>query len=85
MSMAGGLRLALEAATAGDRRVRFARLSVSRVDDEREIPLVTDARGRLRYRLSPGEYRLRLDEAVETWFAVGDAGWTTVRVRLPSA
>jgi len=44
MSMAGGLRLALESATDGERRIRFARLSVSRVDDEREIALVTDAR-----------------------------------------
>ena len=60
--MAGGLRLALEGTSHEDRRVRFARLSLSPVDDEREIALVTDAQGRLRYRLPRGEYRLQLDE-----------------------
>jgi hypothetical protein len=82
--VAGGLRLALERTSPNDRRVRFARLSVSPVDDEHEIALVTDAQGRLRYRLPPGEYRLHLDEAPEQRFEVGD-GWTTVRIRLLSA
>lgn len=82
--MAGGLRLALEGTSPEDRRVRFARLSVSPVDDEQQIALVTDAQGRLRYQLPPGEYRLHLDEAAEQRFEVGD-GWTTVRIQLPSA
>lgn len=80
--MAGGLRLALEGTSRGDRRVRFAGLSLSPVDGEHEIALVTDAQGRLRYRLSPGVYRVRLDEAAEQRFEVGD-GWTAVRIQLP--
>lgn len=49
-----------------------------------EIKLVTDSRGRLRYRLTAGDYRLRvLQHSPATPFAVADRGWTTVRHRLP--
>ena len=82
--MSGGLRLALEGTSREDRRLRFARVSLSRVGDGQEIALVTDARGRLRYRLPRGEYLLSLDEAAEQHFQVGDS-WTTVRIHLPSA
>ena len=80
--MAGGLRLALEGTSHDDRRVRFARVSLSSADDSHEIALVTDAQGRLRCRLPPGDYRLHLDAAAEQRFEVVD-GWTTVRIQLP--
>jgi hypothetical protein len=66
------------------RRVRFARVDVLAVGGgDAELTLVTDARGRLRYPLTAGEYELRVDEGVATRFLVGERGWTAVRVRLP--
>ncbi len=82
--MAGGLKLALEGTNRADRRVRFARLAIFPLDAEREIALVTDARGRLRYRLPAGEYRLQLGEAAEQRFEVRD-GWASVRIQLSEA
>jgi hypothetical protein len=55
---------------------------VAPVGGNDEIKLVTDSDGRLRYHLVAGDYVLRLEHACDTPFAVGDRGWTAVRVRL---
>jgi hypothetical protein len=78
----GGLKLALEGVRHDDRRVRFAPVAIASVGSADEIKLVTDSHGRMRYRLAAGEYRLRLEEAGETPFAVGGDRWTMVRLRL---
>ena len=78
----GGLKLKLEGVRRDDRRVRFARV-VARASDDEEIALVTDSSGGLRYRLSAGDYRLRLDDGVETEFRVEIGPWTAVRAQLP--
>jgi hypothetical protein len=83
MAFSGGLKLELAGASRGDRRPRCARLSVAAVEGSDEQELVTDSRGRLRYHLAPGEYRLQLADGGETRFAVGDGRWTSVRLRLP--
>jgi hypothetical protein len=82
MKPIGGLKLALEGARHDDRRVRFAPVYVASLGSEDEIKLVTDSRGRMRYRLVAGEYRLRLEEGSKTGFAVHDRRWTVVRLRL---
>jgi hypothetical protein len=79
----GGLKLLLEGVRRDDRRVRFARVTVSSSRDEHEFDLVTDSCGRLAYRLPAGAYRLRVADAAEARFAVGSERWTTVRLRLP--
>jgi hypothetical protein len=56
---------------------------VAPVGSQDEIMLVTDARGRLRYRVAAGEYRIRSEEGSEARFAVGGDRWTAVRLRLP--
>jgi hypothetical protein len=43
--------------------MRFAQVTLSKVGTEDATPLVTDARGRMRYRLPAGEYRLSLPAA----------------------
>ena len=78
----GGLRLALQPATRNDRRMRFAQVTLSKVGTEDATPLVTDARGRMRYRLPAGEYRLSLASGPHTQFAVHDRRWTIVRLQL---
>jgi hypothetical protein len=78
----GGLKLQLDAVSRDDRRLRSAPVSVASVGGEDEIMLVTDSRGRLRYRLTAGNYRLHVQHAPEISFAVGENGWTPVRVRL---
>lgn len=83
MQPAGGFKLTLQAAGHDDRRVRFAAVVVAAADSEDETSLVTDSRGRLRYHLTEGEYRLRLDQGVAARFVVSDHGWTTLRIRLP--
>jgi len=79
----GGLKLTLEGVRRDDRRVRFARVTVSPSCDADEFDLVTDACGRLAYRLPAGRYRLRIAEAAEARFAVDSERWTTVRLQLP--
>lgn len=83
MALSGGVKLELAGASRGDRRARCARLSVATLGGADERTLVTDSRGRLRYHLAAGEYRLQLADGDETQFAVGDGGWTSVRLRLP--
>lgn len=83
MRTAGGLKLALEAASHNDRRVRFANVSLFVVDAKEELALVTDSEGRMRYRLPDGEYLLRVTEGQESCFTVRDGRWTTVRIQLP--
>jgi hypothetical protein len=57
-------------------------VSVACVGGDDEIMLVTDSHGRLRYRLTAGDYRLHVQHAPEVSFVVGEHGWTPVRVRL---
>ena len=83
MHTVGGLKLALEGAARNDRRVRFANVSLSAADAKDDVALVTDSRGRMRYRLADGEYLLRMTEGHESRFTVRDGRWTTVRIRLP--
>lgn len=77
----GGLKLVLEGITRNDRRVRFANVSLSTPARD-EVALVTDAEGRLRYRLADGEYVLRVTEGEESRFVVRDGRWAPVRIRL---
>ena len=48
MPTTGGLKLALQAATRGDRRLRFAQVKLRTAGIEDALSLVTDARGRMR-------------------------------------
>lgn len=79
----GGLKLALQGTDRDDRRLRFARVWVASGESQEERKLVTDARGRMRYCLAAGEYRVRLETGGERRFTVGDGRWTAVRLRLP--
>jgi hypothetical protein len=82
----GGLKLELAASAPDDRRVRCAEVSLSPVDggDAGDaVALVTDSRGRMRYRLADGDYVLRLAAGLQSRFSVRDGRWTSVRVRLP--
>ena len=54
MPTPGGLKLALLAAARDDRRLRFAQVKLRTAGTEDALPLVTDARGRMRYRLPGG-------------------------------
>lgn len=83
MKPAGGLKLKLEPQDRADRRLRFADVTVQAVDGEERLTLVTDSRGRLRYRLPAGAYVLRSERAPGVRFTVSEHGWTTVRLRLP--
>jgi hypothetical protein len=77
----GGLKLALRPAGRDDRRGRFARV---RLEDaqEKQVALVTDSRGRMRYSLATGAYRLHVDDR-EIPFEVRDGRWTRVWVDRP--
>lgn len=75
----GGLKLTLRPALPQNRRARFARVALSRADGTDGITLVTDADGRLRYRLASGEYLLSV---VGDPQVVRDQRWTIVRLRL---
>ncbi len=79
----GGLKLWLAGAGSNDRRVRCAPVTVSRIGAGSDLHLVTDAQGRMRYRLPGGDYLLRAPAAQAARFSVRDGRWTTVRVRLP--
>ena len=75
-----------EASTAGatrdDRRLRFAQVKLRTAGIEDALSLVTDARGRMRYRLPDGEYQLSLLGGPCVRFVVRDRCWTTVRLQL---
>jgi hypothetical protein len=77
----GGLKLALGTGRGYDRDARFARVVVAAVESGQETRLLTDARGRLRYRLPPGEYRVTADGFGDARLTVGASGWTPVRLR----
>lgn len=83
MPTVGGLKLVLEGAARNDRRVRFANVSLSAADSNDDLALVTDAQGRMHYRLADGEYLLRMSEGQASRFAVREGRWTMVRIRLP--
>jgi hypothetical protein len=76
----GGLKLRLESSKQEDRRTRFAQVTLSVVENARPILLVTDARGRMRYRLADGEYQLSLIGVEPVRFSVRQQRWTLVRV-----
>lgn len=80
--MTGGLKLTLEAANSRDRRVRFAEVWIRRTTDGEPMTLVTDAEGRMRYRLSEGDYRLSMSGGPTADFSVIGNRWTSVRVRM---
>jgi len=82
MPTAGGLKLALQAATRDDRRLRFAQVKLRTAGIEDALSLATDARGRMRYRLPDGEYQLSLLGGPCVRFVVRDRCWTTVRLQL---
>ncbi len=63
--------------------MRFATVSIAAAEGRVQAELVTDSRGRLRYPLTAGDYRLRLEQGGEAQFVVREHGWTTVRVQLP--
>jgi len=79
----GGFKLALEGSGRDDRRVRFARVAVLGEGSHEETELVTDSRGRLRYPLPAGDYRLRVVDGGTTQFTVTNRRWTMVRLELP--
>jgi hypothetical protein len=83
MGLSGGLKLALTGADRDDRRVRCVRVTVATVEGHDERTLITDSRGRLRYHLTAGRYRLQFPDGGETRFAVDDGRWTSIRLRLP--
>jgi hypothetical protein len=78
----GGLKLALQAATRDDRRLRFAQVKLRTAGIEDALSLVTDARGRMWYRLPDGEYQLSLPGGPCVRFVVRDRCWATVRFQL---
>jgi hypothetical protein len=82
MPTTGGLKLALQAATRDDRRLRFAQVKLRPAGIEDALSLVTDVRGRMRYRLPDGEYHLSLLGGPCVRFVVRDRCWTTVRLQL---
>jgi hypothetical protein len=82
MPTTGGLKPALQAATRDDRRLRFAQVKLRTAGIEGALCLVTDARGRMRYRLPGGEYQLSLLGGPCVRFVVRDRCWTTVRLQL---
>ena len=82
MPTTGGLKLALQAATCDDRRLRFAQVKLRTAGIEDALSLVTDARGRMRYRLPDGESQLSLLGGPCVRFVVRDRCWTTVRLQL---
>lgn len=79
--MAGGVKLKLEPTKRDDRRGRFAEI-VLEGDRGEARTLVTDARGRLQYRLPEGRFCVRVLDGEATRFGVKDRGWTTVRLAL---
>jgi hypothetical protein len=81
MQAAGGLKLTLEPPTRDDRRTRFAQVVLDGGSGEDTV-LVADSRGRLRYRLPDGKYRVRVAGGEETQFLVEEHRWTTVRLAL---
>ena len=82
MATTGGLKLALQAASRDDRGLRFAQVKLRPAGVEDALSLVTDARGRMRYRLPDGEYHLSLLGGQCMRFVVRDRCWTTVRLQL---
>jgi hypothetical protein len=81
MQATGGLKLTLEPPARDDRRARFAQVALGGGSDGDTV-LVTDSRGRLRYRLPEGQYRVRVLGGVEKQFLVEERRWTTVRLAL---
>ena len=79
---AGGLMLALQAAARDDRRWRCAQVQLRTAGTGDGLSLVTDARGRMRYRLPGGEYQLSLLGGPCVRFVVRDRCWTTLRLQL---
>ena len=82
MPATGGLKLVLLAAAREDRRLRFAQVKLRAAGIEDALCLVTDARGRMRYRLADGGYQLSLPGGPCVRFVVRDRCRATVRLQL---
>ncbi len=82
MASGGGLKLAIHGETRRDRRVRFAEVTVA-PEHGAEVRLVTDAEGRLRYRLPRGEYDIRTASGGEAHCTVRSHGWSNIHLTLP--
>ena len=82
MPVGGGLKLTLESSNQQDRNVRFAQVRLSANDDRGPILLVTDARGRMRYRLAEGDYWVSVAGGEPVRFSVRDQRWTPLRLVL---
>jgi hypothetical protein len=81
MQAAGGLKLTLTPPTRDSRRTRFAQVVLDGGSGEGHL-LVTDSRGRLRYRLPDGQHRVRVLGGEEAQFVVEGGRWTAVRLAL---
>jgi hypothetical protein len=82
MTPTAGLKLYLHGATPRDRRVRFAEIMVRRENGD-EMRLVTDAAGRLQYRLPSGDYEIEVAGGGGAPCTIQREGCTSLRVRLP--
>ena len=82
MPATGGLELALQAAARDDRRLRFAQVKLRTAGIEDALCLVTDARGRMRYRLPAGGYQRSFLGGPRVRFVVRDRCWITVGLQL---
>ena len=81
MQAAGGLKLTLDPPTRDDHLARFAQVVLDRGSGDSAL-LVTDSRGRLRYRLPEGRYRVRVLGGEEMHFLIEERRRTTVRIAL---
>jgi hypothetical protein len=82
MTLGGGLKLSVHGDARHDRRVCFAEITV-RPDGGDGVRLVTDAQGRLRYRLPSGEYEIQAPHGAEARCTIRREGWTSVHLQLP--
>ena len=82
MATNGGVKLRLEPAISNDRRIRHAEVDLT-VEASGEVrTLITDAKGRMNYRLDDGNYRLSVLGGPAAEFQVAGQRWTSLRLAL---